>query len=186
VVGVNEAGESETAANARQAEAQMPAEIPVQIPAETDSNTRTNARQTVQVADSIDLDAAFNYESQLFRLETYKDKKNERSIVKRVVRFVRKRTGYNIGEVTEELAEKLSRRPGKGRTAKARTEAERNRFLAECLAKRLRRTKRGRRGDAASSGQREWTVKHYADTDRGELLQELPDLSQYERSSYVQ
>jgi hypothetical protein len=72
---------------------------------------------------SVALATDFNYESQLLRLETYRDK-NGRTICKRVVRFVRNRTGRNIGEITPELAAALSRRPGKGRTAEARAEAE--------------------------------------------------------------
>ena len=96
----------------------------------------SNTRQT------LDASAAFNYEAQLFRLETYKDKYG-RTICKRTVRFARRRTGRNVGEVTPELAEALSRRPGKGRTAEARAEVERNRLLAESLAERLRRAMTG-------------------------------------------
>ena len=106
-----------------------------------------NTRQQPQVVEPESIDSAFNYESQLFRLETYKDK-HGKQIAKRVVRFVKRRTGENIGQVTEETAEKLKRRPGKGRTAKSRLESERNRLLAESLAKRLRRAKRGRRSNA--------------------------------------
>jgi hypothetical protein len=83
-------------------------------------------------------ETAFNYESQLWRLEVYRDRRG-RTICKGTVRFARRRTGRNVGEVTPEFAEALSRRPGKGRVAKSRAEAERNSPLAGSLARRLRR-----------------------------------------------
>src|SRR5215475_9826339 len=126
-----------------------------------------NTRQT------LDAGEAFNYEAQLFRLETYKDKYG-RTICKRVVRFVRTRTGRNIGEVTPELAEALMRRPGKGRTAEARAEAERNRLLAESLAKRLLRAKASWRRSAAGKSRRGRQARHSADAFGSELL---PDVS---------
>lgn len=172
--------------NARIVVPQMHVEIPVQMHVEAISNARTNTRSVPQSTESIDLDAAFNYETQLWRLETYKDKKNERTIVKRVVRFVQKRTGYNVGEITPELAEALSRRPGKGRTKQARAEAERSRLLAESLAKRLRRTKRGRRSNARTGGNLGWQSGNHADTRGSGILSELPDFSQHERSTYLQ
>jgi hypothetical protein len=132
----------------------------------------------------INPDAAFNYEAQLLRLETYKDRYG-RTICKRVVRFVRHRTGRNIGEVTPELAESLSRRPGKGRTAEARAEAERNRLLAESLAKRLRGAKASGRRASARTGRGRRQPGNIADAFGSELLSGVSDFSRDERATYV-
>lgn len=133
---------------------------------------------------AINPDAAFNYEAQLLRLETYKDRYG-RTICKRVVRFVRHRTGRNIGEVTPELAEALSRRPGKGRTAEARAEAERNRLLAESLAKRLRGAKASGRRASPRNGRGRRQAGNIADAFGSELLPGVPDFSRDERAAYL-
>jgi len=138
----------------------------------------SNARQ------AINPDDAFNYETQLLRLETYEDK-NGRNVCKQVVRFVKQRTGRNIGEITPELAEALKRRPGKGRTKEARAEAERNRLSAELMAKRLRRTKAGRRKNDSGKSRSRRRAGHHPDTFGSELLPELPDVSQHEDKPHV-
>src|SRR6516225_9468005 len=112
-----------TKANTRQAEnsnTRQPAQV---INGADDNGDSPNTRQAqfqmhVKSADvhlspgaankrqPLDAGAAFNYEAQLFRLETYKDKYG-RTICKRTVRFARRRTGRNVGEVTPELAEAL-------------------------------------------------------------------------------
>ena len=138
----------------------------------------SNTRQTLST------DAAFNYESQLFRLETYKDKYG-RTICKRVVRFVRTRTGRNIGPITAELAEALSRRPGKGRTTEARAEADRNRLLAESLAERLRRTQASGRRASARKGRSGRQARRNTDAFGSELLSGVSDFPRDERTAYV-
>jgi hypothetical protein len=138
----------------------------------------SNTRQT------LDAGAAFNYEAQLFRLETYRDKYG-RTICKRVVRFVRNRAGRNVGEVTPELAEALSRRPGKGRTAEARAEAERNRLLAESLAKRLRGAKASGRRASARKNRSGRQSRNRADAFGSELLPDVSDFPRNEGSAYV-
>jgi hypothetical protein len=146
-----------------------------------DNITLDSAPNTRQ---ALDAGAAFNYEATLFRLETYKDKYG-RTICKRTVRFVRRRTGRNVGEVTPELAEALSRRPGKGRTSEARAEAERNRLLAESLAKRLRRAKTGRSRNAAGKTQSGRQAGHLPDAFGSELLPDVSDFPRDERTAYV-
>jgi hypothetical protein len=106
-------------------------------------------------------------------------------LCKRTVRFVRRRTGRNIGEVTPELAEALSRRPGKGRTTEARAEAERNRLLAESLAKRLRRTKASGRRASARKGRSGRQARRYTDAFGSELLSDVSDFPRDERTAYV-
>jgi hypothetical protein len=141
-------------------------------------------RSAANTRQALDAGAAFNYESQLLRLETYKDK-HGRTICKRVVRFVRNRTGRNIGEITPELAAALSRRPGKGRTTEARAEAERNRLLAESLAKRLRRAKASGRRASARKGRSGRQARRHPDAFGSELLPDVSDFPRDERTAYV-
>jgi hypothetical protein len=165
--------------NAKVSNTRQAADVHLERPADMHLSQRpANTRQV------INLDAAFNYEAQLLRLETYKDRYG-RTICKRVVRFVRHRTGRNIGEITPELAEALSRRPGKGRTAEARAEAERNRLLAESLAKRLRGAKASGRRSSPRAGRGRRQAGNIADAFGSELLSGVSDFSWDERAAYV-
>ena len=153
------------------------------------SNTRPSVdghmnRSAANTRQTLDAGAAFNYEAQLFRLETYKDKYG-RTICKRVVRFLRNRTGRNIGEVTPELSAALSRRPGKGRTTEARAEAERNRLLAESLAKRLRRAKASGRRASARKGRSGQQARRHPDAFGSELLSDVSDFPRDNSAAYV-
>jgi len=171
-IGVN--GHKPDSPNARQA-------VDVHLKTTASNTHQTPSANTRQ---AINPDAAFNYEAQLLRLETYKDRYG-RTICKRTVRFVRRRTGRNIGEVTPELAEALKQRPGKGRTTEARAEAERNRLLAESLAKRLRGTKAGRRKAAARKGRSGRPAGNLSDAFGGGLLSDVSNFSQHEGATYV-
>jgi len=183
-----------TISNARRDENPNTRQLAQVINGATDNCDSPNTRQRADVylkidaantRQTIDAGAAFNYEATLFRLETYKDKYG-RTICKRVVRFVRTRTGRNIGEVTPELAEALMRRPGKGRTAEASAEAERNRLLAESLAKRLLRAKASWRRSAAGKSRRGRQASHHPDAFGSELLSGVSDFSRHERIAYAQ
>jgi hypothetical protein len=141
-------------------------------------------RPAANTRQAISLDTAFDYEAQLWRLETYEDRYG-RTICKWVVRFARTRATRSAGEVTPELAAALSRRPGKGRTAEARAEAERSRLLAESLAKQLRRAKASRRRNATGKGRGGRKAGHNSDAFGSELLPEVSDFSRHEGTTYV-
>jgi len=155
--------------------------VDVHLEQPSDGHMNWSAANTRQ---ALDAGAAFNYEAQLFRLETYKDKYG-RTICKRVVRFLRNRTGRNIGEVTPELSAALSRRPGKGRTTEARAEAERNRLLAESLAKRLRRAKASGRRASARKGRSGQQARRHPDAFGSELLSDVSDFPRDNSAAYV-
>jgi hypothetical protein len=155
--------------------------VDVHMEPEPDGHMNRSAANTRQ---TLDASAAFNYEAKLFRLETYKDKYG-RTICKRVVRFVRNRTGRNIGEITPELAAALSRRSGKGRTTEARAEAERNRLLAESLAKRLRRAKASGRRASTRKSRSGGQARRNPDAFGSELLPDVSDFPRDDSAAYV-
>jgi len=91
-----------------------------------------------------DADILSNH-TRLWRLEVYEDRHGKRR-ARRVLRFVaRPEPREELGQVTEELAEGLKERPGKGRWQLSRAESEQLKLAAEYIAGGFRRNKRLRR-----------------------------------------
>ena len=122
----------------------------------------------------INADEVFSKDYRLWNLETYKDRHGKHR-AKRVLRFVSKPPKIEIGKITEEIAEELRSRRGKGRWKLSRDEAEEYRGNAELVAESIRRDK-GQR-DAGSDSRDADRNQDYVDGDS--LLPETPDAIQW-------
>ena len=164
---------------------QSPVQMHINDAANAHQGIISNAHQMHIAPVNVSAETAFAYDSQLFRLEA--STVNGKPIVKRAVRFVngRKRATNSLGPITEELQEKLRQRPGKGRTASARAEADRSRLLAQSLAKRLRGAKTGRSRNASKRGKGKRKASNSTDTGRGRLLSVVPNVPRNDDTAYV-
>lgn len=101
--------------------------------------------QIPEPGEEINTEDLLSADRQLWRLETYADR-HKTTRCRRVLRFVSgKPPQVELGKVTDEIAEDLKQRRGRGRWAASRVEAEDCRLLAYAVAEHHQRAKAGRR-----------------------------------------
>jgi hypothetical protein len=117
-------------------------------------NTEPGNSEFTELGQEINADAALAPERRLWNLETYGDRHGKRRL-RRSLRFVKKPCRIELGQVTPEFESELRSRPGRGRWAASRTDAELLKRFAELVAKSVKRDKRaGRKRPSLSKKRR--------------------------------